>query len=227
MKDKMDAMSKGSMQMSTQIENIYNQIMKTTESINKMQDVLNVIQDIASQTNLLSLNASIEAARAGDSGRGFSVVASNIRELSENTSKELSNIRDIIGELTSSFEECNASIDTVVGTNKQNAEYTGLVINSFDTVFDDIKNTNEKVSHVTTLTEQINDMMSQIADGIETVQRGAESTAAATEEVTASSEELNALMHNITENCSIMTTEAESMVADLSKFKLEKETKTE
>ena len=66
-------------------------------------------------------------------------------------------------------------------------------------------------------------MMSQIAEGIETVQRGAESTA----EVTASSEELNALMHNITENCSIMTTEAESMVADLSKFKLEKETKTE
>lgn len=227
MKNKMDAMSKGSMQMSTQIENIYNQIMKTTEAINKMQDVLNVIQDIASQTNLLSLNASIEAARAGDSGRGFSVVASNIRELSENTSKELSNIRDIIGELTSSFEECNASIDTVVDTNKQNTEYTGQVINSFDTVFEDIKNTNEKVSHVTTLTEQISDMMSQIADGIETVQRGAESTAAATEEVTASSEELNALMHNITENCSIMTTEAESMVADLSKFKLEKETKTE
>ena len=70
-------------------------------------------------------------------------------------------------------------------------------------------------------------MMNQSAEGIETVQRGAESTAAATEEVTASSEELNALMHNITENCRIMTTEAESMVVDLSKFKLEKETKTE
>lgn len=218
MKAKMDTMSSGSAQMSEQIANIYNQIIKTTESIDKMQDVLNVIQDIASQTNLLSLNASIEAARAGESGRGFSVVASNIRELSENTSKELNNIRSIIDDLTSSFKECNASIDTVVSTNTVNTEYTEKVIDSFEIVFKGIANTNEKVANVTNLTNQISEMMGQIADGIETVQRGAESTAAATEEVTASSEELNALMHNITENCNTMTEKAEHMVTDLNKF---------
>lgn len=221
MKSKIDTLSMGSSQMSDKVSDIASQIEKTTESIGKMQDVLNVIQEIASQTNLLSLNASIEAARAGESGRGFAVVANSIRDLSEDTSKELNNIKAIIEELTSSFKECNEAIDSVVDTNASNNTYTSEVIDSFEEVFKGIENTNEKVADVAKLTTEITQLMSGVASGANTVQDGAQGIAAASEEVTASSEELAALMHNIADNCSSMSVEAKNLVKDMNKFKVE------
>lgn len=79
-----------------QVLSISNKIEETNDAINKESDILKVIEEIASQTNLLSLNASIEAARAGEAGRGFAVVAGSIINLAENTSDELNNIREII-----------------------------------------------------------------------------------------------------------------------------------
>lgn len=221
MKSKIATLSRGSSQMSDKVSDIASQIEKTTESISKMQDVLNVIQQIASQTNLLSLNASIEAARAGESGRGFAVVANNIRDLSENTSKELNNIKAIIEELTSSFKECNEAIESVVDTNTSNNTYTSEVINSFEEVFKGIESTNEKVADVTKLTNEISELMSGVASGADTVQDGAQGIAASSEEVTASSEELAALMHNIADNCNNMNIEAKNLVEDMNKFKVE------
>lgn len=221
MKSKIDTLSRGSSQMSDKVSDIASQIEKTTESIGKMQDVLNVIQEIASQTNLLSLNASIEAARAGESGRGFAVVANSIRDLSEDTSKELNNIKAIIEELTSSFKECNEAIDSVVDTNTSNNTYTSEVIDSFEEVFKGIESTNEKVADIAKLTTEITQLMSGVASGANTVQDGAQGIAAASEEVTASSEELAALMHNIADNCNNMSVEAKNLVEDMNKFKVE------
>ncbi len=221
MKSKIDTLSKGSSKMSGKVSDIASQIAKTTESISKMQDVLNVIQEIASQTNLLSLNASIEAARAGESGRGFAVVADSIRGLSEDTSNELNNIKAIIEELTSSFKECNEAINSVVDTNTSNNTYTSEVIDSFEEVFKGIESTNEKVADVAKLTNEITELMTGVANGAGTVQDGAQGIAAASEEVTASSEELAALMHNIADNCNNMSAEAKNLVEDMNKFKVE------
>ena len=100
MKEKIELMSSGSNTMSEQVLSISNKIEETNDAINKVSDILKVIEEIASQTNLLSLNASIEAARAGEAGRGFAVVAGSIKNLAENTSDELNNIREIIENLT-------------------------------------------------------------------------------------------------------------------------------
>lgn len=118
MHSNLNNMKNGSSEMTTQVSNISEKIADTNKTIGHMADIISSTEEIASQTKLLSLNASIEAARAGESGKGFAIVAENIKGLSENTANELSNIKAIIQDLVSNFEECNSCIAKVVSSNQ-------------------------------------------------------------------------------------------------------------
>ncbi len=218
MKEKVELMSKGSAGMTEQISGIATKINETNESIKHMAQILNVIEEIAVQTNLLSLNASIEAARAGEAGHGFAVVAGNIKTLAENTSAELNNIKDIIDSLTADFEECHRDIDNVVGSNKENTSYTKQVIEQFDKVFSGISFTNEKLVDINRITKNMTETVNDISDKVRNIEKGTESTAASTEEVTASSQELEALMTGVAQSCDEMAQQAEGLVGDMSRF---------
>lgn len=218
MKEKVELMSKGSAGMTEQISGIVTKINETNESIKHMAQILNVIEEIAVQTNLLSLNASIEAARAGEAGHGFAVVAGNIKTLAENTSAELNNIKGIIDSLTADFEECHRDIDNVVGSNKENASYTKQVIEQFDKVFSGISFTNEKLVDINRITKNMTETVNDISDKVRNIEKGTESTAASTEEVTASSQELEALMTGVAQSCDEMAQQAEGLVGDMSRF---------
>ena len=91
---------------------------RISEKSKDIADIINIIKDIASQTNLLALNASIEAARAGESGRGFSVVADNVRILAEQTSSALSNSSSLINESVQAVEEGNRLVNETASSMK-------------------------------------------------------------------------------------------------------------
>lgn len=94
----------------------------------QITDIASLIADIASETNLLSLNASIEAARAGENGKGFAVVASEVRKLSENTSEAVEKVNQIVSKSlakTKVVADASTSLDLLVKTSNEDIQITG------------------------------------------------------------------------------------------------------
>lgn len=221
MKAKMESMSAESANMDVNVQEISEKIDVTSKGIQEMETILGSIEEIASETNLLALNASIEAARAGDAGRGFAVVADSIKGLSENTSNELENIRKIISTLVENFNECEKCIELVVKSNQSSTESTKDVIESFRIINNDVISTNEKLTVVHETDEKMMKDIMEIDSQVKVIGQGAESNAAATQEITASSEELTALLTNISSTCNSMTGYVDNLVKDMNQFKVE------
>ena len=221
MKAKMESMSEESAHMDVNVQEISEKIDVTSKGIQEMETILGSIEEIASETNLLALNASIEAARAGDAGRGFAVVADSIKGLSENTSNELENIRKIISTLVENFKECEKCIELVVKSNQSSTESTKDVIESFRIINNDVVSTNEKLTVEHETDEKMMKDIMEIDNQVKVIGQAAESNAAATQEITASSEELTALLTNISSTCNSMTGYVDNLVKDMNQFKVE------
>ena len=100
------------------IDRISGDIQVLLEISNRMQEIINIVKGIADQTNLLSLNAAIEAARAGEVGNGFSVVAGEVRKLSEQTKQSVTNVSTLILDMNSQAEKLTLSLEKIRGAVK-------------------------------------------------------------------------------------------------------------
>ena len=118
--------------MEQSIADITRQTNQTNESAQKIREATAIITSIADETNLLSLNASIEAARAGDAGKGFAVVASQIQKLAEQSNTSSGTIEEITGELISDSGiavETMLRVKEIVDTQSRNMEETEHIVN--------------------------------------------------------------------------------------------------
>lgn len=144
----------------------------------EIQNIIGSIEDIASQTNLLSLNASIEAARAGEAGKGFAVVADQIGKLAGDSAKAAVNTRDLIEKSLQEIENGNQITEKTVAALNEILE----AMNSFaDVAKTSSTNSNEQA-----------DMLKQIEQGIEQISSVIQSNSASAEETSATSQELSA-----------------------------------
>lgn len=219
MSEKMRNMQQSSARMDAGIATISDRIQKVNEVVDRVSQIVSVIEDISGQTNLLSLNASIEAARAGDAGRGFAVVAEEIRVLSDNTSEQLENIKNIISELISECNECVKASENIVEDNATQKEEIGYVLSEFGTLDEQIGLTVDKAEEIKQLVETMVELNGNITTSSGGLTDVSSANAAATEEMTANIEELNAMMHGVADMAGQMHAQSEELNQALQYFK--------
>ncbi len=201
-----------------------NKIIDTFTSLNegarKVTGISETIKSIAEQINLLALNASIEAARAGEAGRGFTVVAEEVRKLAEQTTLESSNIHDVLN----SISQLIVVADSCVNTTRVHVDTGETSIKSLDGKLGDIINTfngiNEDITSLDVISSEQVQSSDRIGSFAENMSKTVEMNSTMSQEISASSEEQAAITENLTQSSEETSTMAEDLNKLIDRFKL-------
>lgn len=199
------------------------EIVKTVAFLTaKMKDItlfVDAIENIASQTNLLALNAAIEAARAGDAGRGFGVVAEEIRGLADQSHNSTEQIKNLVANIQAESEKAVTAMNKMNMVSEDETEAVraaeqvfAKMATSIEVVVDKIAITNEAITKVNEDKTKVNAVIEQVA-GV------TQSTASYTEEGVSSTEEQEALMERVKSEISVLNKEVEVLNSKLKKYR--------
>lgn len=193
------------------IDSIVKQSDKNVEAVNRINSIVKTIEEITSQTNLLSLNASIEAARAGEAGRGFAVVAQEIGTLANSSAEASRAIQDIITNLVEDIQETSRISELLNSSAIQQIEKLESTEHVFEEVLADIRRISDETNEVKNDIENISIVKDSIGDTIESLSSISEQNAAASQETTASANLVNEDMQKI----AVVSTEVKKLSIQL------------
>lgn len=174
-------------------------IKEMDEATGEIGIITEAINSISSQTNLLALNAAIEAARAGEAGRGFSVVADEIRKLAEQSSAATAKIQSLIESIKGKSQLAVYSMDNTQSIVKDQTESVEETREIFGKILESINSLMEGIGNVKYTIEGTNKDTDNIVNTMGSIAAVAEESSASTEEVSASAEEINATMTEFNE----------------------------
>ncbi|WP_246069301.1 methyl-accepting chemotaxis protein [Marinobacter piscensis] len=174
----------------TSIHSLASSVKNVNEVIDELEvrsgsivEVMDVIRKVADQTNLLALNAAIEAARAGEHGRGFAVVADEVRTLARQTHDSTTQIEDIITGLQSITKNASSSITASHELASETIEQTGELEQAFSAILGDVNSISDMASQIATATEEQVAVTRELAGNMESVSEAATLTLTGSQEI--------------------------------------------
>ncbi|MCR5145704.1 MAG: methyl-accepting chemotaxis protein [Lachnospiraceae bacterium] len=199
---------------------IFGAIDNIQESSNKISEASELISSIASQTNLLSLNASIEAARAGENGKGFAVVADEIRKLSDESEQNVQTINEILAELQIATKGAIEKSNAVKGyVDKQNQSVEDTKV-SFDSIVGSIDHVNSSINEIENINDELDKKIKVISESVSNLAAISEENAATAQELAATSDTVTGNVTGLMDTQTKIDTSAEEIAEIINKFKL-------
>ena len=215
--DKLDEANEKNMKGAEFVSSI---VQGTNESAAEIGKASKMIQSISDQTNLLALNAAIEAARAGEAGRGFSVVAEEIRKLAEESAGFTDEIGKIIKTLVEKTEGAVDAMTSAKEITKKQSEHFADMKSNFAEIAKAVDNSNSIVEHLNKESDEIEKSNEQIVSVVENLSAIAQQNAATSEEVSASMNSQVETISGISKASEALSDIAELLQTEVAKFKM-------
>jgi methyl-accepting chemotaxis protein len=213
------SLQESSSDMTNKIDDISNTISATQEAVTNINEKVEGIASIATQTNLLSLNASIEAARAGEAGKGFAVVAEEIGKLADD-SKQMAD--DIRREMDILLEQSNAAVSAAADVKQGNMDQQialGETLDAVNGMLEDISSTVGGVSIISQGADTCDSSKNAVVDTMSALSAISEENAASSEETGASMQELSATVTTLASSADALKEVAEKLNEEMAFFK--------
>jgi methyl-accepting chemotaxis protein len=201
-------------------ENVSNNINQLGNLSSEIGDIVKIINDISSQTNLLALNAAIEAARAGEAGRGFSVVADEIRQLAEESEEATDQISRLINQIQSGVNNALTGMDDAEKVVAKSVKAINITGNSFEKINDVSKELADLINMIASKAENVNQNGKAVKISINEVAAVSEEAASNSEEVAAASQEQSAATAEIVNAAEKLAVIAKELAKQVDEFQI-------
>ena len=206
--------------INTGTDTVQNSIKKLAKQSEEISQIVDVISGIAEQTNLLALNAAIEAARAGEAGRGFAVVADEVRKLAEESGTSSQKIAELVGKIQEDMKEAVEASDQ----SAQSVEGSRQSVEEANKIFESIQVSIEALAggirDVSTSIQTISDGTKSMAAETESIAKISHENASRTQSVSATTEEQSASSQEIAASTRVLAELAQELQANVQKFQL-------
>jgi len=189
------------------------------ERSKEVRSILNVITAIAEQTNLLALNAAIEAARAGEHGKGFAVVADEVRKLAEQSQSSATEIHEIVQGIQVDTANSVEIMEQITENVQGGVDVSNEAIEKFNHILQSLKEITPQMEEVSATAEQVSAAVQEVTATTNEIASSAQGNAAASQQVAASSEEQLASMEEISSSAESLSFMAEDLKELIAKFK--------